>query len=223
MFEVFLMSKQEFWAFIKSGRSALLLTLITTLVWGGMISSKTSTLYEPTSYLWVIFFALVASATLTNSVFVRERISNNLEVLLVSGLNRSSILWGKLLFTNSVTLFIGVGAISTAISISTLFYQKPFVGLETLVQISLLYFASSLLVNSSSAFLSFALSNPRVVQFVNFTLLTLISVSFTTATIYWRELPLWSLATVMITLSILFNYLALRLFKSEKIIQPLIY
>ncbi len=223
MSETTLIFKQEFSSFIKSGKSSLLLVFITALTWGGMISSKISSFDEPTSYLWIIFFAMVASAGLTNSVFVRERLSNTLEILLTTGLNRSSILYGKLLFTSTATLFIGVCALLTATLFAKVLSLSGEIGFYEISQSVLLYLGATLLVTSSSAFLSLALSNPRLVQLINFTTLTLFSITFTFISMFVVELPLHSLSISMAVGSLLFTLLAKKWFNSEKVIQPLIY
>ncbi len=224
MGEIRIVALHELRAFLKSGLSALLLLAFTTILWGGVIAGKVETIDEATSFLWVIFFALVGGAGATNSVFIRERLSGTFEILLTAGLERSAILIGKLVFTTSVTLLVGMGAFGFGFLTHTLIYKGDYFSIDQLLSSLLLYGAAALLMSSSSAYLSLSLSNPRMVQFVNFILLTFCSMGFTlVGYIVETPLSLWWLALFMGLLSLLFDYMALKLFRSEKVLQPLIY
>ncbi len=222
MSELFLIYKQELLSFLKSGKSSLLLLAFTTLAWGGFITNKIETIDDPSSYLWVLFFSLVAGAGLTTSVFVRERVSATLEVLLHSGLERNSILLGKLLFTTSMTLLVGVGAFSISFIVRSILYKDSGQLFDEIGVVISLYSASTILVSNSSALLSMVLSNPRLVQFVNFSLLTVVSVLFGLFSPQGR-ISLWILSFSLIILSAILFFFTKRAFRNEKIIQPLIY
>jgi len=222
MSEIVLVFRQELLAFLKSGKSSLLLLAFTTLAWGGFITNKIESIDEPSSYLWVLFFSLVAGAGLSTSVFVRERVSATLEVLLTSGLERNSILLGKLLFTTAMTLLVGVGAFSISFLVRSLLYHDSLQLFDEIGVVLVLYSSSAILVSHSSALLSMTLSNPRLVQFVNFTLLTIISVLFGVFSPQGRG-SLFVLSAGLLLLSILLFFLTKRAFRNEKIIQPLIY
>lgn len=222
MSEVVLLYRQELKAFLKSGKSSLFLLLFTTLVWGGVIAGKVDSIRSIGSFLWVLVFAIVAGAGLSTTVFVRERLSATLEVLFISGVERSSVLYGKLLFTSTTTIVIGMVAFLIAFGLRTLFFDDTFFLLEEVLLALLLYCSASLMVSSSSAFFSMALSNPRMVQFVNFTLLSILSTIYSLIAHYFGEsLQLFSL--FLFLLSLLFIRLSLWKFKGEKILQPLIY
>lgn len=222
MREITLLYRQELKAFLKSGKSSLFLLLFTTLVWGGVIASKVDNIDSVGSFIWVLVFALVAGAGLSTTVFVRERLSSTLEVLFISGVERSSVLYGKLLFTSTTTIIIGVLAFLIAFGVRTFVFDDTFFLMNEVFLALVLYCASALLVSSTSAFFSMALSNPRMVQFVNFTLLTILSALYSFIAHCWEEsLLLFSL--FLFVLSILFIRLSLWKFKGEKILQPLIY
>ncbi len=222
MREIVLVYKQEIRAFLKSGKSSLFMLLFITLVWGVMISEKVDTIESATSFMWVLFFAMVAGAGQSTTSFVRERLSSTLEVLFLSGLERSSILYGKLLFTSSTTIAVGFGAFLVAFLVRTLFYQDSFFLANELIQGLVLFVSASILVSNCSALFSMALSNPRLIQFVNFTVLTLLSVIYTAVT-YNSEGSLYLFAVVILGIATLFSRISLRLYKSERILQPLIY
>jgi len=217
--EIFL---QEVRAFFRSGVSSMVLLLITALIWGAVIAGKVETIDSADSWLWVIFFALVAGAGFSTTVFVRERLSATLEILLVSGVERSSIFYGKLLFTISFTIITGILAFFTAWICRSLFFGKPFYLPSELAQTITLFAASSCTISASSAMLSLTLSNPRLVQFVNFIILTIISTTFAVISSYWN-LSLYIFAGIELIFGLLFSIIAQIQFSREKIIQPLVY
>ncbi len=222
MNEIGLIYRQELKAFLKSGKSSILLVFFTVFVWGSIISDKVDSINSWDSILWVMFFALVAGAALCTTTFIRERLSSTLEVLILSGVERTSILYGKLLFTTTTTLFIGMTAFFVAFVIRVIFLRDAFLLFSEVGTAFLLFGAASLLVSSSTAFLSMALSNPRLVQFINITLLSVLSVAYTALSQYFGD-SILIFSSVLILLSFLFSRLALRMFRSEKILQPLIY
>ena len=57
--------------------------------------------------LWLVLFSVVVSANFSRTVFISERITGALEILITSGLSRSSILFGKMLFVIMMSLIIG--------------------------------------------------------------------------------------------------------------------
>jgi ABC-type Na+ efflux pump permease subunit len=219
---IFVIFKHEFRAFVKSGVSSILLLLFTSLAWGGVIAGKIDSIDSVTSYLWVIFFALVASAGVSSNSFVRERLSSTMEILVISGVSRTKILLGKLLFTTLTTLLVGWLALTVSIIVALSLYGSYSIGLMNIISATALYSSSAILVTTLSAFLSIALSNPRAVQFINFGVLSLISTLFSILTIYY-PITIFHLVALILLLAIIFLFLAMKIFNSEKIIQPLIY
>ena len=57
--------------------------------------------------LFGLCFSVVVAANFSNTVFISERISGALEILITSGLSRSSILFGKMSFVMGMSLVIG--------------------------------------------------------------------------------------------------------------------
>ncbi len=221
-FEIQEIFKFELRAFLKSGVSSLLLLVITSLIWGGVIAGKVETIQFADSWLWVIFFALVAGAAFSTTVFVRERLSSTMEILLISGVERASILWGKLIFTTTFTIFTGLLAFAMAWICRSLILQLPFFLPRELLQTLTLFIASSFCVSSSSAMLSLSLANPRLVQFLNFLILTVLSTIFALISSFF-DVSLYLFALIEIIFGILFSIISQFQFSRETIIQPLVY
>ena len=58
-------------AFFKSGISTLLFFGITIIAWGSMLGGYALDTPDDSTVIWFYFFALVASAGVSNTVFIR--------------------------------------------------------------------------------------------------------------------------------------------------------
>jgi len=220
--EIFEIIRHETKAFFYSGFSSLILLLVTILIWGSVIAGKVENIHALDSWVWVVFFAMVVTAGFSTTVFVRERLSATLEILLVSGVERSSVLYGKIIFTSVFTIFTGLAAFFVAWFGRSILFSEEFFLKEKLFQTVSLYISTSCMMTASSAMLSLSLTNPRLVQFVNFTILMGIVLAYAIASQYY-PISLYILCLFESMFAILFVIISRVLFNREKIIQPLVY
>ena len=213
--------RQELLAFLRGGINSLLFVGLTTLSWGIMMGSYPLSSFELTTLLWVLFYALVTSAGITSTVFIRERQSGNLEILLVSGVSRKEIALSKIAFSFGVTSLMG----GVTLLVATLFSVAVFgesVTVSALAKYYVVYLFGAALMVSSSAWLALVLDNPRTVYILNFLLLSVISVLFITLATFFESYGM-ALLVIFIPLPLLFVWLTYRqLFKESVIRRPLL-
>lgn len=166
----------EFRAFIKSGAMAVMFVFITVLSWGVMlgmmlIDDGVSEIDATQLHVWFLYFSLVTSAGIASTVFIRERLAGTLEVLLVSGVTRKELLFGKLGFSLVAMCLIGAATLEVAYLVSSYFSFDP-VGLPVFYKLFITYLGGSLVVSSSSAWLALTLRNPRMTHVINFFVLS---------------------------------------------------
>jgi hypothetical protein len=89
-------------------------------------------------------------------------------------------------------------------------------------QVIILYIAACFLNASCGAWLSVRINNPRLLPFVNLVVLGIIVVIHELLA-YKIALSLWSLSCVLTVTGVLFYVLAIKAFRGEGIIQPLVY
>lgn len=207
---------KEFRFFTGSDRGAFLLYLFLVLSWSTMLIVPPGGTVQAGSF-WLVFFSVIISANFANTVFIAERSNGIIEILITSGITRKELLFGKMFFV--IGMSSGIGLVCWGISIvlrSTIFK-------ETAPQIQLsdgiLYVLSVALVTASSAYLSLRMSNPRLLHIVNIFMIGIIIAIYVTASNYFT-IPSLVLPLCLIILAMCFTIAAVRLFESEKIIQP---
>jgi ABC-type transport system involved in multi-copper enzyme maturation permease subunit len=91
-----LMFKKEWLNFISGDRSVFIIYLILVAGWGVLLATAhdSGTTAAP---LWIVFFSVIVAVNFSSTVFVLERMSGSLEILLTCGISRSAILYGKML------------------------------------------------------------------------------------------------------------------------------
>ncbi|NLE00348.1 MAG: ABC transporter permease subunit [Fibrobacter sp.] len=211
--------RKEWLCFRGSDRGVFILYLILLLSWSFLIANGTDSPVN-TGALWFIFFSVVITANFSNTVFISERVSGSLEILITSGFSRGGILFGKMIFVLLMSLAIGAACIGLGAlwhSLIPEFYNRAS-GLG-----DFLVFATSSFMNiACSAFLSVRMSNPRLLHFANLFLLGLIIGAHSVLTQYFF-LPDFVLPVILIFTGSIFTWLAYREFQGEKILQPVIF
>ena len=218
MNQCFLMLKKEWLNFANSDRGIFLVYLVFIAGWSVLRASMNSGGPEVTP-IWSIAFSVFIAANFSGTVFVSERMSGSLEILLTSGLSRSAILYGKMLFVIIMTLVIGMVWALAAFILQT--FISPL--RENLFQGDLLLiYASATFLNAASAYFSVWLPNPRFLYFINLLMIILISAVYLAIAALRLPQPLSIMAGLLILLGILFTLLAGRAFESERIIKPIV-
>jgi ABC-type Na+ efflux pump permease subunit len=164
--------------------------------------------------VWWIVYAMVINSAFANTVFVAERMTGALEVLLTSGVSRRGILAGKALFAFAMSL--ALGGLSLALSLvwaalmprmgagSTMGWEGPAT-----------FAAAAFMTTMSGAWLSVRFASPRVVHLVNIFL----SMAMVGSSVALTWTP-GALPAVLLGLGCVFWVLAARAFDGERVIQP---
>ena len=143
-------------------------------------------------------------------------------ILLTSGMSRSAILYGKMLFVTVMTTAIGAACLACA-----LLLRPVFNGLGDVPRLHFewsyctLYLGATLLNAASSAYFSVWLPNPRLLHFINLFLLGFIMTGYV-AVSFVHPFSIYFIAGLLALLSVLFTFLARREFESERIIKPVV-
>jgi len=177
--------------------------------------------------IWLAFFAVVVSANFSATVFISERVSGTLEVLIVSGVTRDAVLFGKVFFVAGAAMAMGV--VCAALSaVWVCLLSGPGMGAAAsdiaawsgrMAIGAPLYAGAAALNVSASAYLSMRMGNPRFLQFANLVMTAAVLAA------YWVTPASAgaSLALIFFALSAVFLFLARREFAGERITRPVIF
>ncbi len=224
MKDIWLIVRKEWTGFAKSDRGIFLVYGILVLAWSFLLSSNINLLLAGAGYLWLIFFSVIVSGNFSNTTFSAERISGSLEILLTSGITRNAILIGKIAFVIVMSIILGFLCYILAVGIYVVKGENFNLVLSIIPagKMMLLYSVACFMNGTCGAWLAVRINNPRLLHFVNLFVLVLIVIIHTVlSTIF--TLSIWSLFTVLGITGILFFLLAARDFKSERVIQPVVY
>jgi ABC-type Na+ efflux pump permease subunit len=208
---------KEWKCFLGSDRGMFILYFILILIWSLLLASRDSSHFnaEP---LWLVFFSVVITANFSNTVFISERVSGSLEILITSGLSRNSILYGKMSFILLMSFIFGAICF-----FATLLFQNLLLNDSTeYVNWSsyILYAGSAFLNVSSSAYLSVRLSNPRLLHFANMFILGLIvGIYMVLSAMY--NVSIHYLFGFMCIVAFFICWRTQILYNSEKVLQPI--
>lgn len=219
-----LVAQNELRRFSKHDKSVFIIYGLLVFGWGALLSANMSALAGEAGMLWLVFFSVIVSGNFSGTVFISERVSGSLEVMLTCGISRRSILWGKVVFV--IAMAFGMGMLcylfALVIHLSKGESMLEATGGVTFVRAVVLYISACLMNATCGAWLSVRVSNPRLLHFVNLLVLSAVVAVDALASAF---LPLssWNLAWVLLGVGGLFGLLAERAFASEKVVQPLVY
>jgi ABC-type Na+ efflux pump permease subunit len=221
MNQILLIFGKEWLNFLRGDRSVFIIYLILVAGWGALLASM-NTGGPTTAPLWIVFFSVIIGANFSSTVFVLERVSGSLEILLTSGISRSAILYGKMLFVIVMTAAIGAACLVCALVLRPVFTA---VGDESTLNFAwsycVLYVSATLLNAAGSAYFSVWLPNPRLLHFINLFLVGFIMTGYMTIS-FIHPVSLYSVAGLLGLLSVVFAFLAKREFESERIVKPVL-
>jgi ABC-type Na+ efflux pump permease subunit len=234
MNNITLIIRKEWMSFAGSGRSMFVLYAVLVAYWVVLLATwqdpslsilsqsaanrGTTVSYMP---LWFALFSLIVTSIFANTVFVAERVTGSLEILLTSGVSRNGILFGKMLFVTGMTMVIGAVCIGLSLLIKQVVYHGPMEDISLIGFGYALYTAAAFLNAAASAWLSVVLPNPRIVPLLNLLLISVITGVQMAATFY-LSVPPWAAAGAMVVLGCLFCALSRLEYDSERIIKPVI-
>ena len=220
--------RNELKSFVKSTKSTLFLLFLVSFFWGLFLSVRFFD-SDGITVVWLMFFALVASAGFANASFVRERLGGSWEILLASGISRKTIFAAKLLFVQCAS-FVS-GAITFCIAFLTACLVRDFVpdypsiatfNLAAFGYNALIFFCAAFTVNVFSAYFTLININQRAVQLIN-----LGSMSLCAFVIYFvpPDVKAYELITVTIIIGPSLPLLLLipSVLYSDKVIQTVSY
>jgi len=224
MKDIALIIKNEWTCFVKSEKGIFVIYGVLVLAWSFLLSHNAGAVSSETGYLWLVFFSVIVSGNFANTTFVSERMSGSLEILLTSGISRSAILSGKILFVMGMSGFMGVVCFGTASGFGGL-QGKEITGLAgapAAAKELMLYCAACFMNASCGAWLSVRITNPRLLHFINLFVLGVIVILHSVLS-YFIALTLWSLVFALVVLGAVFYFRAQRDFRTERVIQPVVY
>jgi ABC-type Na+ efflux pump permease subunit len=221
MHDTLVVLRNEWRSFLCSDRGLFVVYAVMIVGWGFLMAAWRSYIlfFAP---FWLASFSVIIAATFANSVFVADRISGSLEILLTCGISRSGILYGKLAFIFLTTTVVGALCMGLASIIRyIMFAGMP--GAQVIVGASgiAVYCAASFMTATSSAYFSVLLPNPRVLHFINLIMVMFLVFVHSAAALLWR-VPLYVLAIALLLLGALFLRLAKKEFEGEKITKLIV-
>jgi hypothetical protein len=185
-----------------------------------VLASNMAQLSIDINTLWWVFFSVVVSSTFANTAFVSERLTGSLEIVLTCGLSRSSILLGKMAFVLLMSFGLGLACFGLGL-IGASFLGDIGIILRTVRVVNLvtLYLTACLMNAACCAWLSIRLSNPRLSHFANLLVLGVI-VGANAGLAAFFPVSIWILPGVLFCIGLIFYFMALRDFSSERVTQP---
>ena len=174
--DFFTIFNYELKSLIKSTKSTVLSLAIVSLFWGIFFSLNIfSEDGSGFALVWLLFFALLASAGFAGISFVRERLSGSWEILIASGIERKTIFLAKFIFAQGASFFWGV--ITLLIAVSAAVFLWDFSVEISFFFVLAVFFFASLSVNAITAYFTIINVNPRAIQLINFAAMTLLSMA----------------------------------------------
>ena len=222
MSQIGLIFRKEWRYFVGSDRGMFVIYFVLVAFWGLMLAQWLDGAPAVMPF-GLAMFSVIVGANFSNSVFVSERVSGTLELLLTSGVTRGGILYGKMAFVFCMTLGIGVASIGLAVAIKYLASADQVVSLVTSSASGcILYGAASFMNAASSAYLSIMLPNPRLLHFINILIVgSAASVPLIAAGRFPHAFALT--AAIMVGAGAILTALARREFGGERITKPVIF
>jgi|GEM_PF-546675 len=216
--------QKELKNFAGSGPGIFIMYAAISVLWSFMLVPST---FSVAGFLWLAFFSVIVTANFSGTVFISDRVNGTLEILITSGVSRSAVLFGKMLFV--VAMASAIGLLCVLLSIAWAFALPDIYGLDnggaqTAGALGLyafyaaLYLSATLFNAAASAYLSIRMSNPRFLHFIILFMTGALLAACTALNMQQTAIVLTFLLAGTI-----FTYLARREFAGERIIRPIIF
>jgi ABC-type Na+ efflux pump permease subunit len=167
-----------------------------------------------------VFFAVVVAAGFSGTVFISERVSGTLEILITSGISRDAVFFGKLIFVVAISVAVGLlcAVFTLAWGIALGAGVSPALGVDD----AALYASTVYLNAAASACLSVRMGNPRFLHFINlFMTAGLLALYGAAVAVFTAPWPV--LAAGFLLIGAVFTLLARREFAGERVTRPVIF
>jgi len=210
-------------------RSQFIIYTVMSAVWGLALFLSGNSDGDVGARFWCVFFAVIVTSVFSGTVFISERVSGTLEVLITSGVSRDAVFFGKLIFVAAMSLAVGLlcAVFESAwccvlvLNMDFLLYFLPY-GFSDVV----LYAATVYLNAAVGAYLSVRMSNPRFLHFINVLITAVLVALYTWSSWSWsapREHYWPVLAAGFMLIGVVFTFLGRREFMGERITRPVIF
>ena len=210
--------KKEWLYFAGSEKGVFLTYAMLVSAWSIMLATRSFVTDGASAGVWLLFFSVVVSAHFSNTVFISERLSGALEVVLCSGFSRGGLLGAKVFFCVAVSSILGGGCIALSFLWRLLQGASPgaFVGGADICMFVAAVFFNVVL----AAWLTIRLASPRLIHFASIAALAFIwSVYYTLSA--FVPLSLWHFTAALTVIASGLYLLVKKEFHGEKIIAPL--
>jgi ABC-type Na+ efflux pump permease subunit len=211
----------ELKSLVKSAKSAIISLAFVSLSWGFFFSLNIFTGGQNHfGLIWILFFSLLASAGFANISFVRERLSGSWEILLASGISRKTIFWAKLVFAQSASFLWGM--LTLLIAYLTAFHiWRQYTEYSFFFVLAVFFFAA-LSINVITAYMTLINVNPRVVQLINFAVMTILSLAVYFID-YGEIFGKITVTAIISTPAVFVSFLIPKALYDDKIVQNIVY
>jgi ABC-type Na+ efflux pump permease subunit len=211
--------EKEWRNFTGSEKGVFIVFGVLVLSWSFLSRNNALGTSSDFNAVWWLFFSIVVCTNFANTVFVTERISGSMEILLTSGFPRNAVLFGKILFVMEVSVAIGAACVGLSLAwIALSGALCPAVTRQVLAGL-LLYCCGVFMNASAGAWMSIRFSSFRIIPFVNIFILSLICAVYYTLPAAVRASQ-WPLMLGLAVAGAVFLLCAIRDFNGEKIIAP---
>jgi len=211
--------KKEWHCFKGSEKGVFIVYSILLFVWSFFPLNNVSTVAMSGS-LWWLFFSVIISGNFASTVFVAERLSGSMEILLTSGYSRNAVLFGKMLFVMTLSIVIGILCLGLSFVWIMVSGHSQIAFGQAIFFAALVYSAGTFMNAASGAWLSVVLSSPRLLPFINVLVVGMICAIYSALHIFCGFAE-WQLGLLLIIAGFVFLQLAKKEFNSEKIVAPL--
>jgi ABC-type transport system involved in multi-copper enzyme maturation permease subunit len=169
---------------------------------------------------WSVFFAVIVAAGFSGTVFISERVTGTLEVLLTSGVSRGAVFFGKMVFATGMSTAVGALCAFFALLWGFAFGAGAPIWLGA--SDAALYVSTVYLNAAVSACLSVRLGNPRFLHFINLFITAALLAAYSAVWALYA-VPWPALAAGFLLTGALFTFLARREFAGERVTRPVIF
>lgn len=213
------MLRKEWRNFVGSEKGVFAVYVILVFVWSFMPLYNNFGSFALGGAVWWLFFSVIVSGNFANTVFVAERMSGSMEILLTSGFSRNGVLFGKVLFVMVMSAVIGTVCFGLSLLWVVLSGHAALVLGSSLLYAVLLYSSGTFLNAAAGAWMSIRLSSPRLIPFVNILFMVCVCTAYYVLS---RSFPVseWLLSGLLCVAGAVFLALAKRDFNGERIIAP---
>jgi ABC-type Na+ efflux pump permease subunit len=219
MKDMFAILEKEWRTFTGSEKGVFIVYAILILTWSFLPLYNNLGSFALGGTVWWLFFSVIISGNFAQTVFVTERMSGSMEILLTSGFSRDGVLFGKILFV--MVMSIAIGGLCIGLSLAWIVLEGHVALLfgQSLLYAALLYVAGTFMNASAGAWMSIRLSSPRLIPFVTILLVGLVCGLYY-ALVRAFPFPEWLLSALLFCAGCVFLALARKDFNGEKIIAP---